>query len=76
MITQWIEAKTTQTQRPVTRFVMVPLTLRTASPAEVDRSLRGHWRGACLLGDINALYLVCGHLTSLQTQLRGEMTWI
>ncbi len=31
-------------------FVTVTLNLRTASPAEADRSLRGHWREARLLG--------------------------
>ena len=35
-------------------FVMVTLNLRTASPPEADRSLRG--REACLLGDIITLY--------------------
>ena len=38
-------------QETVSLFVMVTLNLRTASPPEAGRSLRGHEREACLLGE-------------------------
>ena len=42
-------------QETVSLFVMVTLNLRTASPPEAGRSLRGHEREACLLGDMSTL---------------------
>lgn len=59
-------------QETVSLFVMVTLNLRTASPPEEGRSLRGHKRETCLLGDMSTLYAD----PLLPTQLRGEMTWI
>ena len=72
MILRWNRMPTPQVQRPVLRFVMVAPKLRTALPPEEGRSLRGHEREACLLGDISTLYAD----PLLPTQLRGEMTWI
>ena len=62
----------TTDKRSLLCFVMVALNLRTASPPEEGRSLRGHEREVCLLGDMSTLYTD----PLLPTQLRGEMTWI